>query len=335
MTANPADAVWDAIYGISRFAALSTMAELDFAAHLRDGPLSADQLAARCEAHPLSVRRVLRELAGMGFVRSVPEGYEVTEAGLLLADDSPGSLRSAIRLVGEEAYWNGMGKLPKTVKSGVSAFRELHGPVYKYLGANPEAAVVFDDYMTRRAIPFANGLADHYDFTGVERVVDVGGGRGHILTAVLAAHPGTRGVLFDLDRVIPSGREAIAAAGLADRCECVVGDFFVPDGIPAGDVYILANVIHNWNDDDSVRILSNIRAAMPSTGKILIVEIVLPDDDSPHVGLDGDMRMLALIGDGMERTRTEYQTLLEKSGLALSEIVELPAWASAVVATPI
>jgi hypothetical protein len=334
VTAQPADAVWDAIYGISRFAALATMAELGFADHLRDGPLSADQLAARCEAHPQSVRRVLRELASMGFVRSVPEGYAVTEVGLTLTDDSPGSVRSAIRLVGEEAYWYGMGKLPETVKSGSSAFATRYGPVYHYLGEHPETAIVFDDFMTRRAIPFASGLAGGYDFTGVRRVVDVGGGRGHILATLLAAYPEMRGVLFDLDRVIPSGRDAMAAAGLADRCEFVVGDFFSQVPVEA-DVYILSNVIHNWSDEDSIRILSNIRAAMASDGKVLVLEIVLPDDDSPHVGKDADMRMLSLIGEGMERTRTEYQTLLEKSGLTTSAVVELPGWASVIVATPL
>ncbi|GAA0428980.1 methyltransferase [Acrocarpospora corrugata] len=334
MTAQPADAVWDAIYGISRFAALATMAELGFADHLKDGPLSSDQLAERCAAHPQSVRRVLRELASMGFVRSVPEGYEVTEAGLTLTDDSPRSVRSAIRLVREEAYWYAMAKLPETVKSGASAFTERYGPGYHYLAAHPETATVFDDYMARRAVPFAGGLEAACDFTGVRQVVDLGGGRGQILSAVLGAHPQVSGVLFDLDRVIPSGREAMAAAGLADRCEFVVGDFF--EGVTAGaDVYILANVIHNWSDEDSIRILSNIRSAMAADGRILIVEIVLPDDDSPHVGKDADMRMLALLNGGTERTRTEYQTLLEKSGLTLSEIVELPGWASAIVATPI
>ncbi|WP_308169770.1 methyltransferase [Acrocarpospora catenulata] len=331
---NPADPVWDAIYGISRFAALATMAELGFADQLRDGPLSADQLAQRCGAHPLSVRRVLRELASMGFVRSVPEGYAVTESGLTLADDSPGSVRSAIRLVREEAYWYGMGTLPETVRTGRSSFTERYGPVYRYLADRPDTAALFDDYMAVRAVPFADGLAAGYDFTGVRKVVDVGGGRGQILGALLNAYPEMTGVLFDLDRVIPSGRAAMTAAGLAGRCEFVVGDFFA--GLPAGaDVYVLANVIHNWNDDDSVRILRNVRTAMTADGRVLILEIVLSDDDSPHLGKDGDMRMLALTGEGMERTRAEYQTLLEKSGLTTARIVELPGWASVIEAVPI
>jgi len=318
--------IWDAIYGISRFAALAVLAELGCADHLATGPLTVAELAERCRAHTPSLRRVLREAAAMGVVRRVDEDcYELAEAGQPLRSDVPDSARSAVRSVAAEGFWYAMGALPQTVREGGSALVRRYGPIYTYLAENPQVAAVFDDYMAVRARPFAAGLAEHYDFTGVRRLVDVGGGKGQILAAVLHAHPHLRGVLLDLERVVPAARAALAEAGLADRCECVVGDFFT--AVPEGDAHLLANVIHNWNDDDAVRILSNVRAAMPEDGRALILEIVLPDDDTPHVGKDADMRMLALTGEGMERTLTEYRRLLEKSGLALTRVVELPGWA--------
>ncbi|GAB1820817.1 methyltransferase [Herbidospora sp. RD11066] len=334
MTQNdPAAPVWDAIYGISRFAALATMAELGCADHLADGPLTADVLADRCGADPLSLHRTLREVASMGFLRTVPEGYELTESGHLLREGVPGSVRSAVRMVGQEAFWYAMGQLPETVRTGKSAFKEKFGHVYEYVGRNPEIAVLFDHYMTVRAEPFAAGLANNYDLSGARKVIDLGGGRGHILGALLTANPHLEGVLFDLERVLSSGEAALTEAGLAGRCEFVVGDFFAH--IPSGpDVYLLANVIHNWSDEDCVRILRNVRAAMPADGKVLILEIVLSDDDSPHVGKDGDIRMLSLSGGGMERTPAEYQTLLEKSGLTTARILPLSGWASVIEAVP-
>ncbi len=217
MTQNdPAAPVWDAIYGISRFAALATIAELGCADHLADGPLTADVLAQRCGADPLSLARALREVASMGFLRTVPEGYELTESGHLLREDVPGSVRSAVRMVGQEAFWYAMGKLPETVRTGNSAFKEKFGHVYEYVGRNPEIAVLFDHYMTVRAEPFAAGLAGNYDLSGARKVIDLGGGRGRILGALLQANPHLHGVLFDLERVL-SERRGRAHRGRSGR----------------------------------------------------------------------------------------------------------------------
>ncbi|WP_433253446.1 methyltransferase [Streptosporangium sp. CA-135522] len=332
---DPQAPVWDAIGGVSRFAALATMAELGCADHLKDGPLSVDELAARCRAHPPALARVLRQLAAMGIVATTTPGvYALTEAGATLRTDAPGSLRPAVRMIAEEGFWYGMGTVAQTVSTGRSAFVERHGPLYGYLKDNSEAGRLFDDYMVARALPFAEAVASRYDFSGVRTLVDVAGGKGHILAAVLKAHSNVRGILFDLEQVVPGSREYFAEAGLEDRCKCVSGDFFT--SVPAGaDAYMLGSVIHNWSDEDAVRILRNIRNVIADDGRVLLVEFVVPDDDSAHISKDVDMRMLALFGEGMERSVSEYGELLGKAGFRLGRQVELPGGAGIVEALPI
>lgn len=332
---NPQAPVWDAIGGVSRFAALATMAELGCADHLRDGPLDVDELALRCGADAPALGRVLRELASMGIVATVRPGvYELTEAGATLREDVPGSLRPAVRMISEEGFWYGMGKVPQTARTGRSGFVERHGPLYGYLKANPLAGALFNDYMVVRAKPFAEAVAERYDFSGVRTLVDVAGGKGHILASVLNRYSNVAGVLFDQEQVVDDARRFFAEAALEDRCKFVSGDFFasVPEG---GDAYLLSSVIHNWSDEDSVQILRNVRKAISDDGRVLLVEAVVPEDDRPHISKDIDMRMLALFGDGMERSASEYAALLEASDFRLSRQVELPQGASIVEALPV
>ncbi|MFI6602041.1 methyltransferase [Nonomuraea sp. NPDC050536] len=329
---NTDDLLWGAVADLSRFAALYTMAELGLADHLAQGALGVGELATRCEADPPALRRVLRELAGMGMVRTLgSDRYDLTETGNALRSDAPGSIRSSIRMLGEEGFWYAMGNLPATVRQGRSAFAQRYGPLYEHLAANPETGRIFDEYMLGRAIPFAESLVKRFDFSAVRTLVDVAGGKGHILATVLQAHPEMRGVLFDLEHVVARSGELIAAEGLAERCELVGGDFFasVPSG---GDAYLLASVLHNWDDTDSVRILRNVRDAMNPGGRVLLLEAVLPDDDAPHLGKDVDMRMLAIFDGGLERSREEYATLLRQADLELVQVVDLATGSSLIEA---
>jgi ubiquinone/menaquinone biosynthesis C-methylase UbiE len=332
---DPQAPIWDAIGGVSRFAALAAMAELGCADHLQEGPLSIDELAVRCDADPSALGRMLRQLASMGIVVATAPGvYELTEAGSTLRSDAPDSMRSAVRMISEDGFWYGMGKLPQTVRTGRSGFIEHHGPLYGYLKANPEAGALFDDYMVARAWPFAEAVASRYDFSGVRTLVDVAGGKGHILAAVLNAYSDMQGVLFDQEQVVKSAPEFFSEVGLEDRCNYVDGDFFV--AVPAGaDAYLLGSVIHNWSDEDAVRILRNIRDVIADDGRVLLVELVVPNDDLPHISKDVDMRMLALFGEGLERSISEYGELLGKAGFRLSRQIELPGGAAIVEALPI
>ncbi|MEV1240189.1 methyltransferase [Nonomuraea sp. NPDC050022] len=311
------------------------MAELGIADQLADGPLDTEELAKRCGAHAPSLRRVLRELASIGVIRTVgADGYDLTDTGTALRSDVPGSIRSSIRAIGEEGFWYAMGKLPDTVREGSSAFVAKYGHVYDYLAKNPDAGRIFDDYMAARAITLTDGLVKQYDFMGVETMVDVAGGRGHIMATVLHANPGMRGILFDLDQVVARARDLLATEGLADRYEVVAGDFFA--SVPAGaDAYLLASILHNWDDGDALRILRNVRRAMNPGGRVLVLEVALPDDEAPHLGKDLDLRMLAIFNGGLERSREEYATLFEQAGLELAEVVELGAGASLLEARPV
>ncbi|MGC5012626.1 methyltransferase [Streptosporangium sp. DT93] len=331
---NPQAPVWDAIGGVSRFAALATMAELGCADHLRDGPLDVGELARRCGADATALGRVLRELAAMGIVTTVRPGvYALTEAGDTLRDDVPGSLRPAVRMISEEGFWYGMGKVAQTARTGRSGFAERHGPLYGYLKANPRAGALFNDYMVVRARPFADAVADRYDFSGVRTLVDVAGGKGHILASVLNRYSDLSGVLFDQEHVVEDARLFFSGTPLEDRCSFAAGDFFA--SVPGGaDAYLLSSVIHNWSDEDAVRILSNVREAVSDDGRVLLVEFVVPDDDRPHISKDIDMRMLALFGEGMERSTSEYAALLEASGLRFTRQVELTQGASLLEAVP-
>ncbi|TMR90265.1 methyltransferase [Nonomuraea basaltis] len=323
--------LWGAVGDISRFAALLTMAELGLADHLAHGPLDTGELARRCGAHAPSLRRVLRELAGMDVVRPAgPDTYDLTARGTALRSEVPDSIRSSIRMLGEEGFWYAMGMLPATVRDGSSAFAKRYGHLYDHLAKNPTSSSMFDDYMRRRAVPLTEGLAKRYAFPATATMVDVAGGKGHILATVLHANPTMRGILFDLEHVAAHATAALAAEGLSDRTEVVSGDFFA--SVPAGDVYLLASVLHNWDDEDAVKILRNVRRAMNPGGSVLVLEVVLPDDETPHLGKDFDMRMLAIFNGGTERSRDEYAALLGQADLALGDVVELGAGASLIEA---
>lgn len=317
--------VWEIIRGLWRFTALHAMTELGCADELRDGPLSTAELARRCGADPAALERVLRTLAGAGLLVSpAPGRYALTPAGATLRRDAPASTRPAVLCNGEAGSWYAMGALTDTVRTGRSAFMARYGSLYEYLSARPALGRLFDEFMRARSLPLAAGVAEGYDFSRVGTVVDVGGGQGTFLAAILRAHPHVRAVLYELPHVLPGARDRLAAAGVADRCELVAGDFFA--AVPAGaDVYLLANIIHNWDDERALRILENVRAALPEHGRVLFVDMVLPDDDRAHMGKDLDMRMLALFGPGRERTESEYLGLLARVGLHGRRLAELSA----------
>ena len=332
--ADPRDAVWNVMRGLWRFTALHAMAELRCADHLADGPLSADELAKRCGADAAALERVLRVVAAIGLVKQVTPGtYALTESGETLRSDSPNSLRAGILVNAEAGSWDAMGSLPEAVRTGRSTFVEKYGPLYDYLAAHPEAGLVFNEFMRLRSQPMAQGVANGYDFSGINTIMDVGGGKGTFLAAILDAHPHLRGVLFERDAVMPEARENVTDRGLTDRCDFVTGDFF--ESVPEGaDAYLLASIIHNWDDDDALRILRSVRAALPEHGRVLLVDAVLPDDDRPHLGKDLDVRMLTLFGGGRERTESDYFGLLTEVGLRARIAAELPIGLSLVEAVP-
>jgi hypothetical protein len=291
---------------------------------LADGPREIDELAHATGSHPPSLRRVLLVLAGAGVLDEVgPRRFALTPMGVGLRTGVPGSLRPAVLLLLDESHWRPWGHLLHTVRTGETAFHHAHGTgVFDYLAGHPELASVFNAAMTGNSPAHARLVAATYDFSRMSLVVDVGGGHGRLLATILERYPRLRGILFDLPHVIEGARQILNAAGVVDRCELVGGSFF--EAVPAGgDAYILRNIIHDWEDDQAVAILTNCRRAMGTGARVLLVERYLATD--PHEALPvlhADLEMLVNVG-GRERTTDEYATLLARSDLRLVQTISL------------
>jgi hypothetical protein len=250
----------------------------------------------------------------------------------LLGSDVPGSLRAfAIRNGGLD--WRPWGALLHSVKTGRPAFDHVYGlGIFPYLTQDAESARVFNESMTAFSVRDAAAVIDAYDFSKIRTIVDVGGGHGTLLAAILKANPGASGILFDQPAVIDAARHHGEAQGLASRLTLVAGDFF--EWVPAdGDAYLLKYIIHDWDDDRAVTILRHCHRAMAQMGTLLLVEAVVPPDDKPHFGKSVDVTMLAFTG-GQERTEAEYRALFASAGFVLTRIIPTASHSSVIVGRP-
>jgi hypothetical protein len=315
--------VHDLVTGYRVSQALHAVVALGIPALLAHGPRGSDDLAHETGAHAGALYRVLRFLAGEGLFEEVaPHTFGLTAAGTLLRDDVPGSVSATVRMLMYPANWQAWGDLLHSVRTGAPAFEHVHGlGMFEYLRTHPEAARNFDAAMTDSTARSERAITAAYDFGGIARVVDVGGGRGRLLATVLGAHPAMRGVLFDQPQVIVAARAALEAAGVADRCELVGGDFFA--SVPSGDAYLLRQILHDWDDARATAILASCRRAMAATGRVLVIESVVgPDYRQALPALLLDMTMLVMLG-GRQRTEGEYRGLFTAAGLRLARVVPL------------
>jgi hypothetical protein len=317
---------------VLRYGAIAALVAIGAPEQLRDGPLAVADLAGRCGAHAPALERLLRTTASTGLMRTAGPGtYELTDAGQALLD---GREARRLRWMAYPETWVTIGELTETVRTGQAPFVQRHGSTYDYLSTRPEASAVFDELMAGVYEGVAARVAEADVFPGAGTVVDIGGGKGTLLAAVLRARPGLRGVLLDLQRSVGLAREYLAEQGVAGRAEVVAGDFFtaVP---PGAEAYLLAHVVHNWSDDECAGILRVIRAAMPERGRLLVVDMVLPADDRPHWAKDLDIRMLATF-EGKERTEAEVTVLLAGAGFRPGQVVDLGTGGECViVASPV
>ena len=289
---------------------LYVAAELRLADALADQPRTAAELAEKVGADPGVLRRVLRGLAAEQVLDELPDGrFALAPSGELLREGVPGSLRGPVLARGGLYYGAMAGLLPSALGGG-TPFDLVHGMTFfAYLDAHPERSATFQASMTARSAREAAAVVDAYDFRPFRTIVDVGGGKGGLLGAVLEAAPELAGVLFDRPEVVRD-------AGLP----AVGGDFFVE--VPAGaDAYLLSRVIHDWDDADAVAILRTCRRAMAAWGRLLLVEAVLPDRaaDQP-AAVRMDLHMLNLLR-GRERTAGEFAELLDAAGLELTDVI--------------
>ncbi|WP_075737225.1 methyltransferase [Streptomyces acidiscabies] len=302
--------------------AVSATAELGVADTLADGPRTLAEIAAATDTHAPSLYRLLRAGADIGlFTERDDKVFELTPLGDTLRADSPASLRNFAIWTGLPAERYAWAGLADAVRTGHTAFPEVLGKsVWDYLHDHPEVLGVFDRAMTEASRQIIAPVVAAYDFGRFGTIVDAGGGRGALLAAVLASAPGARGILYDRPEVIASAGQPLRDAGVAERAELVAGDFF--ESVPGGaDAVIFSNILHDWDDEQSRRILVNAREALAEGGHVLLVEAVLPDRPrpSPTVSLM-DLDMLVVAG-GQQRTAAEFGALLADSGLKLTRIV--------------
>jgi len=311
---------------------LYVMAKLGVADHLGSSPRDVQDVARAVGADPSALYRVMRALASVGvFTEPTPRRFALTRMGSYLQSEIVGSLRAQFLTI-NELDWLPWSDLLRSVQTGETAFEHHHGMrLFEYLERHPDVGQMFDEAMT--GFVTENGLAvvAAYDFSPYPTIVDVGGGRGALMTAILQSNPLAKGIVFDRPSVTRGAREAIAAVGLSERCHCVGGDFFesVP---PGGDVYLLASIIHDWDDERSVAILRTCRRTMAPGSRLLLIEMVIPAGDAPSYAKLLDLEMLVLAG-GRERTSDEYAALLANAGFRITRIVPTHTSSSIIEAT--
>lgn len=316
--------------------AIKAAAELGVADHLGESPRGAGELAERLRVNPQALYRLLRTLVGIGLLADAGDGlFTLTPVGACLRRDAPDGMREWALCEGAEYYQGAWMNLAHAVETGETAFERTHGETfYQYLASHPETGHCFSQAMLDYARLIAKAVVAEYDFAGVRRVVDIGGSHGHLLSAILRANPAVGGVLFDRPAVVGRAEERIRRAGLAGRAELVAGDFFesLPEG---GDLYILSRVLMDYDDERSVRLLENCRRAMRPGGRVLIVQLLMPERGGGGArgqlfeAAVSDLNMLVLTG-GRERTEGEYRALLGRAGFGLSRVVPTRALVSLV-----
>jgi hypothetical protein len=298
-----------------------TAANIRIADHLAAGPQSATDLAPVTGANPRALHRFMRTLASFGLLtHDTGDRFALTPLGAALQSDAPGAARSTILAMAGPALGGAFGEFQYSLETGKTAMEKVFGmPFFDYLAERPQEAAQFSEAMVGIHGGEPPTVADAYDFSGISTIIDVGGATGNMLAHILKRYPQPRGILFDRPHVVTEAPALLRAHGVEDRVTIEHGNFFdsVPEG---GDAYILSHIIHDWSEEQCLTILGNCRTAMKPGARLLIVEFVLPEGDTPHFGKLADMIMLTIPG-GEERTAPEYGTLLAAAGLRMTRVV--------------
>lgn len=311
-------------------AALRAVAMTGVADHLADGPLTVAELAGRAGVHEDNLRRTLRLLATRGIFEELADGrWGLTAIGQPLRADAPLTARPAILMLTERSLWQPTGEMEQVLRHGVSAFEDLFGmPFFEYVARDQQAATAFHSGMAAFSDQENAPIAASYDFPASGTVMDVGGGQGGFLLEVLRLATGLEGVLLDAPHVVAEHR--LDVDEVKGRWRLSPGDFFTE--VPAADVYMVKRVLHDWDDDQCVRILGNCRRAMAAGGRVLVIDAVIPAGSEPHQAKAVDVLLMTGLT-GRERTEAEFARLLEAAGLQLSRVIPTGTVLSIVEAT--
>jgi hypothetical protein len=314
---------------------LFVAAQLEVAERLADGTKTASDVAAELGLNAAALYRFLRTLAGMGLLTEVAnKTFALTPLGAALRKDAPGSAYATILTLCGPIGQDSWQLLPYSLETGKTGLEKAFGqPLFEYLAQRPREASLFSETMVGFHGAEPPAVAEAYDFGALRSIVDVGGATGNMLAHILQRHRGPRGVLFDLPHVVTDAPAFLAARGVAERVSIESGSFF--ERVPAGhDAYILSHIIHDWDPQQCRTILGHCRKAIDPKGRLLIVEMVLPEGDTPHPGKMLDMMMLVGPG-GQERTPSEYAELLGQAGFKMTKVVPTASAVSIVEAVPV
>jgi hypothetical protein len=305
---------------------LHIVAELGIADVLGEEPQPAETLAGAVGVNPQALHRVLRSLANHGIFVHDGTRFGHNEASRLLRSNVPGSMRSLARMMGLKVHWDAYRELDVGLRSAQPAISAVtEGGLFGYLRTRPEEARLFHEAMVGKSYAQVGPIVAAYDFSGFKTIGDIGGGLGHLLSAVLERAPQARGVLFDLPQAVERAR-----SHANPRIDYVGGDFF-KNAIPPCEAYLLMSVLHDWSDEESVAILQNIRSDAPRNAKVLILEGVVQPQAREDFLLDLDIEMLVMTT-GRERTLDEWRAVISGAGLRLSRVIPASAWTSIVEA---
>ena len=309
------------LFGFAATRAIGVTAELHIADLLKDGAKTADELALQTGVHARSLYRVLRACASVGvYAEDSAKKFSLTPLAEPLLSDAPGSLRAFAEMISCDWQFQTWAELPYSVKTGKPSFDKVHGKSsFDYFWSNEKAGKVFNDAMTSNSAFSSFAVVNAYDFSSIKKLIDIGGGHGFLLASILAKNDNLKGVLYDMPAIVAEAEKLLKEHGVTQKCETVGGDFF--NSVPAGgDGYIMKHIIHDWNDEQCITILENCRKAMADGGKVLVVEMVVPEGNEPSPAKFLDLQMLQYLP-GCERTEKEYEGLFDKAGLKLTRII--------------
>jgi hypothetical protein len=322
------------LFGKQLTASLSALARLGVADHMGEGAIPVEELATKVGAHAPSLYRVMRMLASVGVFSEEPGGkFALTPVGETLKTEAQGSMRAMAMMLGDEWSMHAYTRMADCIRTGVDGVTMAYGkPIFDLLAERPEQCETFQRAMTGGSAIAAQSILASYDFGGIERLADIGGGHGVLLASILEKYPAMRGVLFDLPEVV-AGVPADRLAACGGRLDVEAGSFF--ERVPHGcDAYMMKHIIHDWSDEHCRTILRLIRAQLPAHGRLLVCELVMPEEPGPAPAKMLDIEMLVMTVGGKERTPREFGELFASVGLKLGCVVTTPTPICVVEALP-
>jgi len=308
------------VFGFMVSQAISVIARLGIADLLQEGSRSAADLAETTNAHPHSLYRVMRALASKGiFHEHENKTFSLTPMGNLLKKNPLDGIGGFSAFFCSDWHWPVWGSLDYSVRSGEPAFEKVYSQsFFSYLEECPRASQIFNEGMTSFSAATGEAVLDAYDYSGIKRLIDVGGGHGYLLASIVRHYPEMTGILFDSPSVINGAQPILNACNTDSQFELVGGDFFEKIDVK-GDAIIMKHILHDWDEKSCLKILRNCHAALPKNGKLLVVEMVIPGPNQPAIGKWLDLQMLVFLH-SCERTEEEYAILFAKAGFKLTGV---------------